>query len=258
MPPRHGTHVADRTRVFVYGSCVARDTFARLDPDRYELVGYVPRQSLITACRPPAGLDLDLSPLTSEFQRRVTAGALAGDLFARLTAHTGRLDLLLWDITDERLGVHLLRDGGALTRSVELVSGGLAAGLDPAEAPLVPFGSRQHRRLWTSSLGRWAQVLEQTGLGRTLLLAPPWAETTADAVPSPASAGTSARAFNRLARPYYRAVRRRLPWVELWAPDRAPLSDPRHVWGHAPFHFDARTYEEARRRIQAAHGDGPG
>ena len=45
-----------KTRVFIYGSCVSRDTFEYLDPDQFEIVQYVARQSALSAYTRPVTL----------------------------------------------------------------------------------------------------------------------------------------------------------------------------------------------------------
>lgn len=250
---------APPVRTLVLGSCVARDTFARLPPDRFALVDYVARQSLLAADRPsPAAAALAPRVLVpSRFRRRMARGTLAADLHGRIEAARDRVDLVLWDLADERLGVYELPDGGLVTRTVELVECGLDAEI-AARARHVPFGSEEHLGRWASAAERALDRLVAARLAdRTVLLEVPWAERSADGSPAPTSFGTSARTFNALAAPYYRLVRERLAPVRVLRAPVTPLSCPTNVWGEAPFHYAEPVYAAVAGAL-VARADDPG
>ena len=92
-------------RITVYGSCVARDVAGEMERRGWSVERYIARQSLISAGRPADVGDLDLSLLRSSFARRSFLSDMVGNLEAQLTAVASYTDLLLWDLTDERLGV---------------------------------------------------------------------------------------------------------------------------------------------------------
>jgi hypothetical protein len=244
-------------RTLVLGSCVTRDTFARLPADRFALVDYVARQSLLAADRPsPAAAAL--APrvrVPSRFRRRMALGTLAADLHTRIDAARDRVDLVLWDLADERLGVYELPDGGLVTRTVELLECGLDAEL-ATRARHLPFGSEEHLARWAGAAERMRDRLAAARLDdRTVLLELPWAERSADGELAPTSFGTSARTFNSLAAPYYRFVRRRLEPVRVLRPPVAPLSGPTNVWGEAPFHYAEPVYTAVADALVARTDD---
>ena len=56
-------------RVFIYGSCVTRDAVEHWKDDERRVVGYVARQSLISALSPPGDAEqFRLSAIESPFQ----------------------------------------------------------------------------------------------------------------------------------------------------------------------------------------------
>lgn len=232
------------TRTFIYGSCVSRDTFEFLRPHGYDLVRYVARQSLVSAFSP--GLEAATLPgldVTSPFQRRMLAGDWGSSLVPQLRAHREEVDLLLWDLCDERLGVWRLPEGEVVTRSVDAISSGLEASLaDRAE--VVSFGSPGHLAAFTDASRQFRDVLADTGLlERTLLLAPPWATHTDDGSPTPTSFGLSAQVANGIFDAYHRVVQNILdvPVVTL-GQDRV-VAAAGHQWGPAPFHYADSVYE---------------
>jgi hypothetical protein len=243
------------TRVFIAGSCVSRDTFALLDPERYALEGYVARQSLISAFTGPAADVPALPEHLSPFQRRMLAGDVAGDLPRRLRRAAGTVDLLLWDVVDERLGVYRLPDGSFVTRTPELIGTALHDHLERT-ARLVAFGSDEHLGLWRAAAGAWVEVLRRHDLlARTLVVAPPWATRSDDGSPVPTSFGLGAEQANRLSAPYL-ACAAALGAPVLTVPPDTAVAAAGHRWGLAPFHYADATYarlvagvEDARSRL---------
>ncbi|GII97626.1 hypothetical protein Slu03_00040 [Sediminihabitans luteus] len=238
-------------RVFVYGSCVSRDVVEHLGP-RYTVAGYVARQSLVSATSPAWTLDVRLPRFDSGFQQRMLDGDARSDLFDRIDA-ARRVDLVLWDLTDERLG-HWCGPGGThLTRSVELLGTTAPARLTAA-APLREFGGDHHLAEWLRALPRFVAALRDRGLlDRVQPILVPWATTNTAGAPTRASFGTTAAAFNRAAAPYEAAVRRFLPRSPLTV--AAPRADPAHRWDEAPFHYTPAVYAHlaAQVRDQDAH-----
>lgn len=274
-----------RLEILIVGSCVSRDTFEFLDPRRFHLRDYVARQSLISGFGPAAAPLVEPSGLPSRFQQRMVEADAASDLPERVETHAPRVDLLLWDLVDERLGVHVRADGGITTDSVEARSlrGASAATELPEGTRHLPFGSDEHFTLFEAALPLWRGLLERTGLlGRTVLVAPPWAERTAEGDLTPPSFELSATEGNALSQRYVAAARRvlGLPVLGLSLRQEATRADHEagaddrptvharvdHHWGPAPFHYDDATYtvlaegiaDAARRTGRLFGGAGSG
>ena len=71
---------APQVRVTVYGSCVARDTMDLAGGDRFDVVAYIARQSLLSAGHDAADRFPADAQIDSEFQRRMMTGDFAGNL----------------------------------------------------------------------------------------------------------------------------------------------------------------------------------
>ena len=229
-------------RTFVYGSCVSRDTLEYLRPLGYGLVDYVARHGLVTAFDPvPVALDGPVAT-TSSFQRRMIELDHRRGLVPLLESVAERVDVLLWDLCDERLGLRRLPDGAVVTRSVDLLSTGLDARL-AERSTLVGFGTPEHRRLWQATLPRWRELLERTGLlDRLVLLAPPWAARAVDGSASPTSFGRTPDAANPVFAAYTADATAALGCPVVTLPEEQVRSDPDHQWGFAPFHYAEATY----------------
>lgn len=247
---------------FVYGSCVARDTFETFPGGAATLKRYVARQSLLSATSPPRTAPaLDDAGL-SAFQQRMVTGDWESSLWASLD-EAGPIDLFLWDLTDERLGVYEFPDGSIVTRSVELISSGREGALTTG-AQFHALGSASHRRLWKQRLPAFLDRLQGYPIRRPLvLIAAPWATHFDSGDPTPTSFGIDANSANTEYAPYYddissaegvRVVARAIPKS---SPQRGGLvttaqADPNHQWGPAPFHYTSSTYTSIRTAVLAA------
>ena len=237
-------------RVAVYGSCVARDTVDLAGADRFDVVAYIARQSLLSAdhdasAQFPAEVEID-----SEFQRRMMAGDFAGNLEERLAEAAPETDVVLWDLADERHGVHLFEDGSVVTRSIDIVrTPEVLSVIDGARH--LPFGTDEHFELWALRAERLRDVLTELGLfARTVVLRVPWALVTTEGKSTPWSMGTSAREANVAYLRYYERLEE-LGFRILELQPLGVLADPDHRWGLAPFHYTQDVYEEIVERVLA-------
>ncbi|MFI2485268.1 DUF6270 domain-containing protein [Promicromonospora kroppenstedtii] len=229
------------TRVFVYGSCVSRDTFNALPQDGYELVDYVARQSMISAARPPLAYPLDLSVISSRFQQRMVQGALSGSLYGTLDRHATDTDLVLVDLTDERAGVFEMPDGSYVTRSIELDGAGLTQQISDASTRYLRFGTDEHFEVFGWAAQTLRAELDRLQLTeRTLVLAPNWAEHSVDGQYSGDSYGYAPADANYFQQRYVDLLENYLGLRTVRLADTR--SDTGHQWGLAPFHFAGPVY----------------
>src|SRR5690625_2672237 len=82
--------------------------------ERFEVVCYIARQSLLSADHDASAMFPADVRIDSHFQRRMMTGDFAGDLDERLVGAAGETDVLLWDLADERHGVHVFDDGAVV------------------------------------------------------------------------------------------------------------------------------------------------
>ena len=160
--------------ISIFGSCVSRDT-CEFIPDA-NVVAYVARHS-VTSLETPHGTNgIDLSGLTSAFQKRMVTSDLKGNGVARVTKNAKDLDLVLIDLVDERRGYWLFPDGTTMTNSLEVESCGAARDARRGGAQLVEFGTDEHFERWKSGFEKLVEGLSTTELwGRTILLDTEWA-----------------------------------------------------------------------------------
>ena len=239
-------------QVFIYGSCVARDTFEFLRPRGYGLVDYVARQSLISAFSHVEPDTIGEVTPESAFQRRMLENDWRGMLASVLEAKADRIDVLLWDLCDERLGIRELGEGGFVTRSIDFLSTGVDARMDP-KSRVIDLGTPAHRRLWRDALSQWREVLTTRGLiSKVVLLAPPWAQIAVDGTPSPTSFGRTPQGANALFADYHHMAVEMLGCPVVTLGEGVVRSDPTHQWGFAPFHYTRDNYVSMADDIEAA------
>lgn len=237
-------------RVAVYGSCVARDTVDLAGADRFDVVAYIARQSLLSADHDASGQFPAEVEIDSEFQRRMMAGDFAGNLEERLAEAAPETDVVLWDLADERHGVHLFEDGSVVTRSIDIVRTPEVLSVIEG-ARHIPFGTDEHFELWAPRAERLRDVLTELGLfARTVVLRVPWALVTTEGKSTPWSMGTSAREANVAYLRYYERLDE-LGFRILELQPLGVLADPDHRWGLAPFHYTQDVYEEIVERVLA-------
>lgn len=187
-------------KIAIFGSCVSRDTCGFMASSY--VVTYVARHSVTSLETPHGTGDIDLSGLTSDFQKRMVTGDLKGDGLARLVKAAIDLDLILLDLVDERRGYWLFPDGTTMTNSLEVESCGAARDARRAGARLIEFGSDEHFENWKSGFKLLIDGLQEAKLlDRTILLDIEWAAAV-DGAQHPQNDGLSrlGRRWRRLQR----------------------------------------------------------
>lgn len=228
------------TNVFIWGSCVSRDTFGFL-PENFSLQRYVARQSLISAGTNASAVRSQLTEPPSAFQSRMIRGDLAGDLYTALHQHARETDVVLIDLVDERGGV-IQFDQGYATKLSEFWGAG---GRDASRgATQIPFGTDEHFAHWEKEAQRFiGELLAAELLPRTLVLNAPWASQfdTGEPLEIPGWMKDPATA-NREYERYVDVLREAgLQVVEL--PAELAKTSKDHKWGPSPFHYQDAAYE---------------
>lgn len=184
----------------IFGSCVSRDT-AEFMPE-VEVVAYVARHS-VTSLHSPHGTDgLDISGLTSAFQKRMVTSDLKGTGARRIVEKANDLDFVLIDLVDERRGFWRFPDGTTMTNSLEIESCGAAREARRVGARLVEFGTDEHFAAWKVGFEQLMAELKEASLWeRTILLDIEWAGAV-DGAPHPQNDGLAklGRSWRRLQR----------------------------------------------------------
>ncbi len=242
---------SDRKQVFIYGSCVSRDTAEFFEPWHLEMVGYVARQSLVSAfgAKRHSWTMLVADNLDSAFQRGAVEGDLRATLSSALNERRDDVDVLLMDLVDERNGVIRFPDGAIVTNSLELVRSNL---LDRVGTPgeLIEFGSSEHFELWQEALDRFLDFLGGIGLrAKVLLLKHEWATESIEGLRFPFGESTLDPArVNDLTRLYSEAAASRSIAI-LEVPIDLCLTTIEHQGGIAPYHYTKEFYTFAASEI---------
>lgn len=228
------------SNIFIYGSCVSRDSY-NLVKERHSLSGYVARQSFISATSKPTSL-LPGSDMESQFQNRMLTGDLKSNALAVMRSKASEIDLLVIDLTDERLGVHKLPDGSFVTRSTELVSSRRLLSLETPPG-LIRFGTERHEIFWKRSASIMMRRLSEMNLLRkTLIMNTPWAFETLD------SPRFSAESIQEAKNARYWLSRYAQHCQSLGAavvnlPEELALATSDHRWGLARYHYSNDAYK---------------
>lgn len=235
------------TRVFIYGSCVTRDSEPWFEEYGLEMVGYVARQSVISAFRKSNVSEYDLTGIASSFQRRMFAGDITGNL--RFEVQRSKADVVFWDICDERLGVKKVRSGGMVTHSIDYVEAGAHPG---PFGSIIRFGDDEHFALWERALEEMLAALARYGLADKLYLnATPWA--VEDEFGNDRNGQKKlANIFNTASERYLDAARRKGVHIVTIPQESAISRTDSHKWGPAPFHYTEATYRRMLEELTGA------
>lgn len=174
-------------------------------------------------------------------------GDIAGNLSEHLENHAGEIDLLIWDLMVERLGVRMIRTGGLVTRNASLKRMIKPSNLSRA----IAFGSDEHFRLWCSSLRKLIRTLDGLELkDKVVVNATPWAERTISGDTLNIPSAMTPEWFNRNIQRYWTTLYEAGIRVARVAQSDA-IADPNHKWGPAHYHYAPSTYKAALNAIDA-------
>ncbi|SDX17839.1 hypothetical protein SAMN04487912_10848 [Arthrobacter sp. cf158] len=233
--------------LFIYGSCVSRDTYPFLDKD-WTIVEYVARQGMISAAS-PRGVLRGESALTSKFQNQCVRNDIRSSLFATIDKAASETDLFVLDLVDERLGVYELGGGSYITQSWELGESKLLQQQD-IEPRLIAFGSEEHFKLWSQSASVVIRKIKDTGRP-ILVLAPEWSESSDSGHADLIYRGLYAATYNKVYQRYFDHLRAEGCTVLSIGQDTVKAAAG-HQWGLAPYHYVDAVYHKMRDAITAA------
>ena len=175
LPFPEENNLSTFTRVFIYGSHISRDTYEVFPKTDVTLLRYVSRQTLVSALTPPTTPAFDTNILDSLFQRGMIQGDAASDLIPWLRVHQDEIDLIFWDLFDERFGFFVNPDGSVTSRSLEQLS--VTNNGHPAKVGrLIDFGTSEHFSYFKQALEAFITAIQPLDvIDKIMLLAPDWA-----------------------------------------------------------------------------------
>lgn len=235
-------------KVFIYGGCTSRDAVDHYLDHNLELHSYIARQSLISAFHPARSALFNFDTIKSSFQKRMLHGDVTGKLPRHLTQYANEIDLIIWDLMIERVGVRPVRGGGYVTNNRQTRQHATPGRLGET----IEFGSDDHMELWDNALKQFVALLEDTGLvGKTVVNGTPWAllDKHGNKAHYP-GAGYSPDWFNETVQPYWARIEYHgIPVARV--PQHDAIADPDHQWGPAYFHYVPATYQAQLEAITA-------
>lgn len=175
-------------------------------------------------------------------------GDIEGSLPRALKQLPSDVDLLLFDLVDERGGVVQFKDG-YVTKLAEFWGHGgreMSRGRE-----IVEFGSEQHFSLWSAAASTLIDILtEQSLLEKVLILRIDWAETYKDGTPYKAPDWMlQPSAANSLYPRYFDFLEDKGCRI-ITVPLHLAVTDASHQWGPSPFHYSSEAYEYVVRCIK--------
>lgn len=233
-------------KVFIWGGCTSRDAVEYYPEFGLELQHYVARQSLISAFNPANANEFEIPSSFGRFQRRMLSGDITSSLKGHVRDNAPYIDLFVWDLMIERVGVTKVRSGGIITRHGVPRKDGL-----PRLGGSYDFGTADHLRVWEGNLNRFVRLLEQTELlDKTVINATPWATHDKHGNEFTIDTPLSAKWWNHHVEDYLALAQSRGIKVARLNPDMA-IADPDHKWGPAYYHYIPETYKAQLETISA-------
>lgn len=236
------------TNVFIYGGCTSRDAVDHYQDYGLELHSYIARQSLISAFHPARPALWDFDTITSTFQKRMLRWDVAGRLPKHIQDNAEDIDLIVWDLMIERVGVRPVRGGGYVTNNPQTRKQATPGRL----GNVIKFGTDEHLELWSAALQEFVSVLKATELYDSVIVnGTPWALLDAHGNKADyPDAGFSPEWFNATVQPYWARIEYHgIPVARVSQHDA--IADPDHKWGPAYFHYVTTTYKAQLEAITA-------
>ncbi len=229
-------------KIFIYGSCVSRDSVDWWPEFGFELHGYVARQSLVSSQShvDRTTIAFDFASIPNQFPQEMALGDVSGNL--NRTIREYEPTVILWDLCDERGGVIQLPFGDFITSNVVYID-------NPIEGRVISIRDDEHFELWKHALDQFLRSVEGV---RVVINATPWAVKNDKGKPVN---GDSAKAvnFNKMIEPYIEELEAR--GLEIIRVDQSKaIARSDHKWGEAPFHYVDGTYREMLVQLKALLG----
>lgn len=223
--------------VFIWGSCVSRDIIRVTQ--RFDLAGYVGRQSLVSAMN-PGFKDPGPTGLKHTFQDRSLRGDIRSNGPRVLSEKAANADAIIIDLATERRGVYPVKNG-FLTRTVELEKSKLLPKYKPGE--VIEFGTPLHQELFTKSVEKLREHLTAIRMeNRVGIVNHPFAAETSEGRHIIPNLGKTAEEWNELFPAYHEILSSAGFTVFSAPPAELSISSEDHSWGRGLDHYLDETY----------------
>lgn len=227
-----------KKRVFVLGSCVTRDAFELAESkNRFELVGYLARTSFASTFHDKKIYGMDLSPITSSFQRRM----VENDLLKTTTEiiNNTAFDYIIVDFIDERFDLLQKDSGEVFTLSSELTNN-----VSYQTGYTVPSGSEEFFELWKRGWQGFINLAEKNKfIDKIIVNKVFWAnvDENNEAIVEKQFQGWIDKNNKWLEKLYGHIEKEGKVRIIDYSNDSF-IADRSHKWGVAPFHYCQQFY----------------
>lgn len=230
-------------KIDILGGCVTRDVFRFSEEDKYTIMSYYARSSIVSIYSRPINIRHDEIKLDSDFQKRM--------VYYDLTKHfreyikTTTADYFIFDLIVERLRV--LKYGNSyLTRSNEFNKSNLAKKLKTASV-----SPEDQLKMWKQSMKQLMEDLKMRFLpDRIILHKAYWKDEyynedgeRCQFVDKPIKEN------NERLMAYYEFIENNFDGIRTIELDNHFLADSKHKWGLSPFHYEEAYYLEFNKRL---------
>lgn len=232
--------------VFIYGGCVSRDIFTK-DFDKnssLNVVDYYARYSIAKLTADSYIGEIDLSAISSSFQKRMIYQDLRNDIFTALLDR--KYDVFLVDLLTIRLNLAKY-DNTILTCSNELISSGF---LENRDVELITPNNERYWELWEAGFNKLVSFLRENNLLKKLLIQKLyWA--TVDENGEILNNQNIIEQQNKLLARAYSIVEKHIGdtyFIEY--SESEFIAAKEHKWGKSPIHYIDNLYMKAFSQIK--------
>ncbi len=240
----------EKIKVAIFGSCVSRDPFEK--SHEIEIVDYYARSSLASMTSAPANFLIDLSPISSEFQRRMIQRDLNKNFMNFIKEN--KFDIFIMDFTDDRFPILKLPNNTLITESQEFsIANKTNINFLPYSTTRIKPFSKDFLNLWEEGFTNLINISTQYGFSEKILINEIyWAKT--DENNNFFKNHVEIEMANDYFRQIYLICKKNLSehqFIKYEASDLVGFGG--HKWGAAPFHYIKRVEENCLNQTIKYH-----
>lgn len=221
--------------ILIFGSCNSRDPFALEEHNNFNLVDYFARSSFASLSGSKIDFELDLSGISSIFQRRMVI-ADANKTFLKII-HEKEFDHLVIDFTDDRFDILELQNYSLITLSAEFRKTLQSNKSLSSKNKIVKAFSEEFFLKWVSGWIALSKILKQTNqLNKVLINCINWAkiDDRGERFPNEEYINQVNIDLNKK----YNFLSSQLSSNQfIKYPEDLFVAKSNHKWGRTPFHF---------------------
>lgn len=220
-------------KVFIQGGCVSRDPF-EFDKENFELSHYSARSSIARLASKKITKKIDLSDITSNFQKRIVHDDIQKNLLMHLS--NKQFDFFLIDFNVERFNLVNIDDDGFITKSNELSKSNYFKSRKNIKA--IQSGSSEYFEMFGIGFDAIVDVLKNKNLLNKCIINKIYWTKLANSTEDVGFDTFQIDAINIFLDEIYSIVLSKYPEIRVIEyPETLLISNLNHKWGHTPYHY---------------------